>query len=385
MNPPQAEILTIGTEILLGQIVDTNTAAIARSLRKIGVNLFFAATVGDNVERSADAIRTALNRSDIIITTGGLGPTIDDMTRVAMAQAIGAETEFSPDLWDQIQERFSRFGRQPGENNRRQAYIPVGAHPIVNPIGTAPAFWLEQDGAIAIALPGVPAEMEHLLEHEVLPLIKGRFSLGSPIYTRILRTAGIGESALDAKVQDLEAADNPTLGLSAHPGRVDLRLGARADSESEAETMLSGLEEVVRQRLGDVIYGVDEDTLETIVMRQAAAQGWKLVSVEAATGGALATALSTADGPLARGLVFQLMDTEQLRSRVAEEMESADAQVGVALALDVTADQQRLVGITVTPAGDRDFDLTYGGPPASAAQWGLSQLLNLTRLAISQD
>jgi nicotinamide-nucleotide amidase len=385
MKPPQAEILTIGTEILLGQIVDTNTAEIARSLRQIGVNLFFAATVGDNVERSAAAIRTALHRSDIIITTGGLGPTIDDMTRVAMASAVGVETEFSPELWSQIQERFSRFGQQPGENNRRQAYIPVGAHPIVNPIGTAPAFWLEQDGSIAVALPGVPAEMEHLLEHEVLPLIKARFTLGSPIYTRILRTAGIGESALDAKVKDLETADNPTLGLSAHPGRVDLRLGARADSKAEAEAMLSDLEAVIQQRLGDVIYGVDEETLETVVMRQTAAQGWKLVSVEAGTGGMLAAALSAAGGPYERGLVLGVLEGDEMRPRLSSEMHDAEAQVGLALNLSIGDGQQRLVGIAITPAGDRDFDLTYGGPPASAADWGISHLLNITRVALDED
>lgn len=384
MTPPQAEILTIGTEILLGQIVDTNTATIARSLREIGVNLFFAATVGDNVERSAEAIRTALDRSDIVITTGGLGPTIDDMTRQAMAQAIGAGTEFSPDLWDQIQERFSRFGREPGENNRRQAYIPVGSHPIVNPIGTAPAFWLECEGSIAIALPGVPAEMEHLLAHEVLPLIKDRFVLGSPIYTRILRTAGIGESALDAQVKDLETADNPTLGLSAHPGSVDLRLGARADSKAEAESMLSSLEEAVRQRLGDLIYGVDDETLESIVMRLAGAHGWQLLTVEAGTGGALAAALSTVHGPFNHGLVFQDLKANELRARLSSELEHGEGQVGLGLAQFAQGEKQRLVGIILSPSGNRDFDLTYGGPPASAAEWGLAHLLNLTRLTLDQ-
>lgn len=385
MTPPQAEILTIGTEILLGQIVDTNTATIARSLREIGVNLFFAATVGDNVERSADAIRTALDRSDIVITTGGLGPTIDDMTRTAMGKAVGVGTEFRPELWEQIQERFASFGRQPGDNNRRQAYLPIGAQPIVNPIGTAPAFWLERDGAIAVALPGVPAEMEHLLANEVLPLIKRRFDLGSPIYTRILRTAGLGESALDAKVKDLEAADNPTLGLSAHPGRVDLRLGARAESKAEAESMLSTLEDEVRQRLGDSIYGVDEETLESIVMRLLADRDWELVTIEAGTSGTLAGELSLAGQPFDHGLVLPGIQPEHLPTRLNAEMSAANADCGLALALILEGGQQRLVGLAHTPAGNREFDLHYGGPPASAADWGASHLLNLARRTILRD
>jgi nicotinamide-nucleotide amidase len=384
MNAPQAEILTIGTEILLGQIVDTNTAAIARSLRGIGVNLYFAATVGDNVDRSAAAIRTALERSDILITTGGLGPTIDDMTRAAMAGAVGVDTEFSPALWEQIKERFAHFGREPSENNRRQAYLPIGATGIENPVGTAPAFWLEYNGSIAFALPGVPAEMEHLLEHEVLPLIESRYSLAAPIHTRILRTAGIGESSLDSRIQDLETADNPTLGVSAHPGQVDLRLGARAESVERAQAMLSDLERELRDRLGDLIFGQNDETLAGVVLRLAAAHGWRVVSLEAGTGGTLAQVLAESSQSFDRAIVAHRLAPADLSARLAEEMAQADAQLGFGLVLLAEGDENRLTGVVRGPGVDRAFDRTYNGPPANAAAWGCSHLLNLARRPLSQ-
>jgi len=152
----KAEILTIGTEILLGEIVDTNSRHIARALRDAGIDLFWTSTVGDNPERIAEAIRAGLDRSEIIITTGGLGPTVDDPTREAVAMAFGVKTVFKEELWQQVIDRFTRFGRTPTENNKRQAYIPEGASAIENPVGTAPAFMMETDTQVVISLPGVP-------------------------------------------------------------------------------------------------------------------------------------------------------------------------------------------------------------------------------------
>src|SRR4030043_1486414 len=164
---PSAEIITIGTELLLGEIVDTNSAFLARSLRDAGIDLFRETTVGDNIRRIAQAIQQSLARSDIVITTGGLGPTVDDPTREAVAQAVGVETEFHAELWEQIRERFKRFGRIPTQNNRRQAYVPKGAKAIENPVGTAPIFILEHGSQVIVSLPGVPSEMEYLMVHEV--------------------------------------------------------------------------------------------------------------------------------------------------------------------------------------------------------------------------
>ncbi len=174
---PSAEIITIGTELLLGEIVDTNSQYLAHSLRNVGIDLHRITTVGDNVNRIAEVIQEASRRCDIIISTGGLGPTVDDPTRDAVALAVGVKTEFHPDLWEQIQARFRKFGRIPTENNRRQAYIPVGATAIENPVGTAPIYFLTHDSCLIISLPGVPREMEYLMEREVIPLFRQHYDL----------------------------------------------------------------------------------------------------------------------------------------------------------------------------------------------------------------
>ena len=192
---PSAEIITIGTEILLGEIVDTNTRHIALTLRDLGVDLYRTTTIGDNVERIAAAISEAMQRAEIIITTGGLGPTVDDPTREAVAQAAGVGTEFREDLWEQVVETIKRYGRGPAENQKRQAVVPQGAISVKNPVGTAPAFIVEfpipgRDGkgirGSVISLPGVPNEMEHILHESVIPYLQNRYDLQHIIKVRVL-------------------------------------------------------------------------------------------------------------------------------------------------------------------------------------------------------
>jgi competence/damage-inducible protein CinA-like protein len=273
---PTAEIITIGTEILLGEIVDTNARFIARQLRDAGIDLYRKTTVGDNATRIATAIQQAMESSDIIITTGGLGPTIDDPTREAVALALETETEYRPELWEQIKARFERFGRIPTENNKRQAYVPVGAIAVENPVGTAPAFISERDMCSIIALPGVPREMEYLLMNTVLPYLKERYSFTGIIKARIIHTAGIGESQIDEMITDLETLHNPTVGLAAHSGQVDVRITAKADTEPEADVLIKEIEIQLRRRLGDWIYGADEETLEKAALQALQKKGWRL-------------------------------------------------------------------------------------------------------------
>jgi len=235
---PTAEIITIGTELLLGETLDTNTRFIAQTLRGLGVDLYRTQTVGDNAGRIAEAVGAALQRADIVITTGGLGPTVDDPTRQAIADAAGVKLEFHPDLWEQIVARISRYGRAPTENQKRQAYIPKGAVIIENPVGTAPAFIVESpsvDVHVVITLPGVPREMETLLADAVVPYLQKRFNLHDIIKVRTLHVSGIGEGALDEQVGDLETLINPTVGLTAHSGIVDIRIAAKAGNATEAE------------------------------------------------------------------------------------------------------------------------------------------------------
>ncbi|HEY4717745.1 MAG TPA: molybdopterin-binding protein, partial [Anaerolineales bacterium] len=213
---PSAEVLTIGTELLLGEIVDTNTQYLARQLREAGIDLYYTTTVGDNEGRIAEAVRHALGRSQILLCTGGLGPTVDDVTREGIALALGRELVFHEELWQQIQERFARFKRKPSENNKRQAHLPRGAQAIENPLGTAPGFLLEHGEGLVAAMPGVPSEMSYILENGILPYVRQRFGKGAVIRTRLLHIAGIGESLIDEKIADLERQSNPTVGLAAH-------------------------------------------------------------------------------------------------------------------------------------------------------------------------
>ncbi len=271
-----AEVITIGTELLLGEIVDTNSAYITRQLRDTGVNIFFLTTVGDNVERIVEAIRAALKRCDVVITTGGLGPTVDDMTREAVARATGRELEFRPDLFDEIRDRFKQMGSTMSDNNRVQAYIPAGSIPIHNRFGTAPCFIVEGEQGTVISLPGVPREMKELLAASVIPYLRERTGGKGIIKARVLRTAGIGESQIDAKISDLETWSNPTVGLAAHTGQTDIRITARADNEAEADVLIAQAETIVRERLGDYVYGIDKEALEDNFVALLREKGLKL-------------------------------------------------------------------------------------------------------------
>ena len=259
----RGEIVAVGTELLLGQIVDTNSAYIARLLTTVGLDVHFKCTVGDNLERLKGTLQTALRRADVIITTGGIGPTLDDLTRDAVAEATGRPLVFQPDLFAQIQGFFFRLGRPVGENNRRQAFIPEGAIPIENPVGTAPGFIVEQSGQAIISVPGVPHEMRHFMDHSVMPYLRAKLGISDVIVSRVLKIFGIGESLVDERLADLiERGQNPTIGLLAHTqiGEVHVRLTAKAASEEAARALNSTLEGTVRKRLGDFIFGADEAT-----------------------------------------------------------------------------------------------------------------------------
>ena len=290
-----AEIVTTGTELLLGVITDTNSTYIAQQFRDIGLDLYYITSAGDNQERVASVLDTALGRSDVIITTGGLGPTVDDITREAVAQATGRALVFDEGLDASIAAYFERRGYTMSENNRRQARIPQGAIPIENPVGTAPCFIVEDPRGIIISLPGVPREMKYLMEHTVLPYLKEKLGLKHVIKARTLHTCGIGESALDFQIADLEESSNPTIGLAAHPGQSDIRITAKAESEAEADAMIAEMEARVRERVDEVIYGVDDETLQSTVIGLLEERGLALAVAEVNTGGLLSGWLDNAD------------------------------------------------------------------------------------------
>ena len=296
-----AEIIAIGTEILLGEITDTNSVFIVRTLRDVGVNVYFMTSVGDNEQRIADAVRIALGRAQIVITCGGLGPTIDDMTRQAVAAATDRGLTFHQHLLDKIAERFTGFRVQMSENNRRQAYVPDNAIIIENPVGTAPGFVVEQSDQCVISLPGVPREMKFLFVESVVPYLREKYQLGGKIIkARVLRTAGIGESLLDEAIGvELLRAGNPTVGLAAHSGQVDVRITAKADSEIDADAMIQRVESQLRARIGSYIFGIDTETIEDALIRAMQEQGATLAISETGIPPVVSERLKLADNAAA--------------------------------------------------------------------------------------
>ena len=263
----QAEIVMIGTELLLGEIVDTNATMFAKALRDIGMDLLYKTTVGDNEDRITDVLNIALDRSDVILTSGGIGPTVDDMTRKCVARATGRKLVYSKALENQIASRFRNFGREMADNNKRQAYIPEGAMPLENPMGTAPCFLSEdaQGRGCVISLPGVPRELDYMLHEVVIPILIDRMGGRKVTKVRVLRTCAVGESSIDRVIGDLMTERNPTVGLAAHAGQTDVRVTAKADTEEEADALIAPMEAELRKRLGVAIYGTGKETVAEVV------------------------------------------------------------------------------------------------------------------------
>jgi competence/damage-inducible protein CinA-like protein len=371
---PTAEIITIGTEILLGEIVDTNTRHIALALRNLGLDLYRTVTIGDNVERIAAAIREAIQRTEIVITTGGLGPTVDDPTREAVAKAIGVESVFREELWEQVVETISRYGRKPAENQRRQAVVPVGAIGVKNPVGTAPAFIVETDRGAIISLPGVPNEMEQILHESIIPYLQKRYNLRHVIKVRVLHCAGLGEGMIDERIGDLETLSNPTVGLAAHTGIVDVRIAAKDESEKGADALIARIEGEVRARLGNAVFGADEDRLEAVALDAVARRGWTLIGVELGLNGLLADKLPH---------TVSLPDADQGLMDAARAAR-AESQADVALGVRASGEQGSAEMVLITPRGEKSHQITYGGPPRSLPRWAVNLALNWLRTAAQE-
>ena len=290
-----AEIVAIGSELLLGQIVDTNSAWMAQRLTALGVNLYFKSVVGDNPGRMKEVIQRALERADIVITSGGLGPTQDDLTREIVADVTGRKLVLDDNLLEQVEEHFRRRGRTMTPNNRRQAYMPEGAIPVKNPNGTAPCFIVEDPRGVVFSLPGVPVEMKWLFENEVEPYLRRKFNLAEVIHYRVLKIVGVGESAVDDKIGHLIAnSSNPTVGVLALPGQVDVRIAAKAANRDEAMRLIAPLEAEVRELLGNAIFAADDETMEHVVGKLLRAQNKSVAVYEDLTCGQLAERLQTA-------------------------------------------------------------------------------------------
>ena len=297
---PSIEIVTIGTEILLGQLIDTNSTHIARTLADGGIDVFAKHSVGDNTARLAAMLEGALERADGVITTGGLGPTVDDLTKDAVATAVGTTLALHEPSVAAIEDRLAAFGRRGplAENNKRQAILPVGGVVMTNAHGTAPGFIaLRADGKFVACMPGVPSEMRAMLADSLVPWLRARFGVRDAIFTRTLHTIGIPESEVDSRIESLfRDLVNPKIAVLAHTAQVDVKIMAKAADRASADALIAPIEADLRARIGAGIYGVDEETLAHAIVDRIAARGETLGCAESITGGAIAEAIVRVPG-----------------------------------------------------------------------------------------
>ncbi len=288
----RAEILSVGTELLLGQLVDTNAPWLAQSLSTLGIDVYWISQVGDNQGRLVDALRRGWERSDLIVISGGLGPTGDDLTRESISELLGEEMVVQPELEAELRAFFARRGRIMPERNVKQATLIPSAEAIPNPIGTAPGWWVQRDGRMILAMPGVPVEMKRMWEQELLPRL-GRQAGTGVILSRTLKVLGMGESWVEDELKEMVSSANPTVATYAKNDGIHVRISSKAPTRDAAQEMVAKVESRVRQILGDHIYGADDETVQDSVMGLLERAGLTLATMETCTAGQLSTALAS--------------------------------------------------------------------------------------------
>jgi len=291
----KAEIIAIGTEILLGEIIDTNSAHIARQLPELGIDLYYKSVVGDNMGRIVETFRRAWERSDLIVCTGGLGPTEDDMTREGIAELLGEKPAVDPRLEEHLRAFFANRGYPMPESNIKQAWLIPSARALDNPRGTAPGWWVERDGRVIACMPGVPTEMERMWANEVRPELARR-STGEVLVTRTIKTVGIGEGSVDEMAKHLYGTPGIGIGTYARADGVHLRIGAKARTEEEAWRRIRPIEEEMERIFGTAIWGRDDDTFEGCIADLMVRGRKSLATMESCTGGQLASTLTDVPG-----------------------------------------------------------------------------------------
>ncbi len=286
----RAEILSCGTELLLGHITDTNATYLAQSLATLGIDLYFVSQVGDNQGRIVETLQRAWERSDLIIVTGGLGPTEDDLARESISALLGETMQVDPRLEAELRTMFAARNARMPERNVKQATLIPSAQALPNPIGTAPGWWVEKDGHVIVAMPGVPREMYRMWEQQAIPRLSPY--TGGLIFTRILRVSGLGESAVEERLDTVLHSNNPTIATYAKYDAVDVRITAKAATRGEAERQVGEMEAQVRQLLGHHIFGIDKETLQGVIGEHLKARKQTLAVMESLTGGQLSSTIT---------------------------------------------------------------------------------------------
>jgi nicotinamide-nucleotide amidase len=387
----RAEILAVGTELLLGDIANTNAQTIGRELARIGVDCYVHTVVGDNVDRIAEAIRGALVRADAVVISGGLGPTQDDVTREAIASATGQRLVLDDRLAAEVRERFERMRRTMPESNMRQAERPERSMPLPNPLGTAPGLLVEHDGKAIYAVPGVPSEMEAMLNASVLPDLARRSGTRTAIVSRLVRVSGMAESAVAEALADTWSRLGPgdvTMAFLAGGGEVRVRLTAKAPSEASANERLDDVEQEVRAALGPAVVGSGDDTLEIMVGRLLDERGWTLSVAESITGGMIAARVTDVAGASATfrgGVVSYATDTKQgvlgVPAEMIERFGVVSQEVARAMAAGARKTTDADVGLATTGvAGPAPLDDTPVGTVVVAVSGPLGEVARTIHL-----
>jgi nicotinamide-nucleotide amidase len=355
----QAEIIAIGTELTLGTTIDTNSAWLASQLATIGVAVSRVTLVGDGLDEIAAVVREAWERAELVVCTGGLGPTADDLTREAVAAATGRPLEFHPELLEQIAARFRSFGRTMSESNRQQAFVPQGARAIANPRGTAPVFIIDEPARALMVLPGVPSEMKFLTETVLLPFLRDERGLSSVLLVRSVRLSGTSEAEAGEAIADLMTAPYPTVGISAKAAQYEVRISAQGEDRARVEADLEATVAEVTRRLGR--YMLHEGGLAAHVANQLAAAQATIALYEGLRQAPVYAALRTNSQGLAalRGLTIHPLD-DPIDAEAAEALARASAN-------DVLNQWQATYGLAIVPAhtgsdGYTDICMVLVGP-----------------------
>ncbi len=362
----RAEIISCGTELLLGHISDTNATYLAQSLAALGIDLYYVSQVGDNQGRVVETLQRAWERSELIIMTGGLGPTEDDLTRESISALVGETMQIDLQLEAELRDKFVRLHMEMPARNLKQATLIPSAQSLANPIGSAPGWWVEKDGHIVVAMPGVPREMYRMWEEQVVPRLHKH--TGGLIFTRILRVYGIGESTVEERLGELIHTTNPTVATYAKIDAVDVRISAKAEQRERAEEMVVDIELQIRKLLGDAIFGVDRETLAQVTGKLLMAGQWTLGVMESLTGGLLASTITDVPGGSQYFLGGIVTYTAELKARmgvpqdILERYGAISEQTARAMAHAV---RERLgtdfgIGITGVAGPDKQEDKPIG-------------------------
>lgn len=373
----KAEIIAVGSELLLGQITNTNAKFISARLAEAGIDVYYHTVVGDNPLRLEETIKIAKSRADLIIFTGGLGPTKDDLTKETIANMLQTKLESDATALRSIEKYFDRTGREMTENNRKQALVLLGSTVLANRFGMAPGMALENEGLHYILLPGPPHEMQPMFEDEAIPYLLDKMGKSEVIVSRVLKFYGIGEAELETRIQSILAEQiNPTVAPLATAEAVTLRLTAKAESIQQAELLIDPVEKQIRDLVGEFIYGRDEDTLSSKAAELLKARGLSIAAAESLTAGLFMSELANEPGissSLNGGVVVYnektKVDQLDITSELLDEFGVVSAECAAALALQVRKKFSSSIGVGLTGAAGPD---PHDGEPMGTAWIGIA-------------